>query len=64
MKIANFSPLRCLAIPRRDLSTKKTKADIDKRPEGLAVMLEFKYIERSHWQKMGLPLICVNLIML
>ena len=24
-KIANFSPLDCLAIPRRDLSTKKTK---------------------------------------
>ena len=26
-KIANSSPLHCLAIPRRDLSTKKTKPD-------------------------------------
>ena len=29
-KIANFSRLYCLAIPRRDLSTKKTKPNIEK----------------------------------
>ena len=28
--IANFSRLHCLAIPRRDLSTKKTKPNIEK----------------------------------
>ena len=29
-KIANFSRLHCLAIPRRDLSTKKIKPSIEK----------------------------------
>ena len=28
-KIANISRLHCLAIPRRDLSTKKTKPNIE-----------------------------------
>ena len=40
-KIANFSRLHCLAIPRRDLGTKKTKPNIEKWPESLGVMLEF-----------------------
>ena len=35
-KIANFLRLHCLAIPRRDLSTKKTKPNIEK-----FAMLEF-----------------------
>ena len=30
VKIANFSQLHCLAIPRRDLNTKKTKPNIEK----------------------------------
>ena len=30
VKTANFSRLHCLAIPRRDLSTKKTKPNIEK----------------------------------
>ena len=29
-KIANFPRVHCLAIPRRDLSTKKTKPNIEK----------------------------------
>ena len=32
-------------IPRRDLSTKKTKPNIEKWPESPAVMLEFYYID-------------------
>ena len=41
-KIANFSRLHFLAIPRRDLSTKKTlKPNIEERPESLGLMLEF-----------------------
>ena len=32
-KIANFLRLHCLAIPRRDLSTKKTKPNIETWPE-------------------------------
>ena len=40
-KIANFSRLQGLAIPRKDLSTKKTKLNIEKCPESLGVMLEF-----------------------
>ena len=40
-KIANVSRLHCLAIPRRDLGTKKTKPNIEKWPESLGVMLEF-----------------------
>ena len=35
IKITNFSRLHCLAIPRRDLSTKKTKPNIEKWPENL-----------------------------
>ena len=40
-KTPNFSILHCLAILRRDLSTKKTKLFIEKLPENLGVMLEF-----------------------
>ena len=36
-----------LAIPRRDLSTKKIKPNIEKWPDSLGVMLEFQYIERG-----------------
>ena len=38
---ANFSGLHCLAIPGRDLSTKKTKPKIEKWPESLGVMLDY-----------------------
>ena len=31
VKIANFSPLYCIAIPRRDLSTKKTKPNNNRK---------------------------------
>ena len=40
-KIPNFSLLHCLAVLKRDLSTKKTKPNIEKLPENLGVMLEF-----------------------
>ena len=40
-KTPNFSILDCLAILRRDLSTKTTKLFIEKLPENLGVMLEF-----------------------
>ena len=40
-KSANFSRLHCLKIPRRDLSSKKTKPSIEIWPESLGVMLEF-----------------------
>ena len=39
VKIANFSRLHCLAIPRRDLSTKKTKPNLVKWPQSLGVIL-------------------------
>ena len=39
--IANFSQIQCFVIPRRDLSTKKTKLNIEKWPESLWVVLEF-----------------------
>ena len=35
VKIANFSQLHCLAIPIRDLSTKKTKPNTEKWPQSL-----------------------------
>ena len=35
VKIANFSRLHCLAIPRRELSTRKTKPTIEKWLESL-----------------------------
>ena len=54
VKIANFLRLLCLAIPRRDLRTKKTKQkkntkpNKEKRSESLGVMLQFWwYIERG-----------------
>ena len=36
-----FSRLHCLAIPRRDLSTIKTKPNVEILPESLEVMLEY-----------------------
>ena len=39
--IVIFSRLFCLAIPKRELSTKKTKPNLEKWPESLGVMLEF-----------------------
>ena len=47
VKIAFFLRLHYLAIPRRDLSTKKTKPNIEKWPESLGVIIEFKYIKRG-----------------
>ena len=41
VKIASISRLHCLAIPVRDLSTKKTKPNVEKLPESLGVMYEF-----------------------
>ena len=35
VKIAHFSPLYYIAIPRRDLSTKKTKPNTENEPESL-----------------------------
>ena len=40
VQVTLFSRLHCLAIPRRDLSTKKTTPCIEKWPERLRVMLE------------------------
>ena len=45
-KTAIFSRLHCLAIPGRDLSTKRTKPNREKWPESLGALLEFWYIER------------------
>ena len=53
-KIANFSRLHCLVIARRELSTKKTKPNIEKWPETLGVMSEFKYIECGLLNSLGL----------
>ena len=41
VKIANFSPLYCIAIRRRDMSSKKTKPNTENRTESLRVTLEF-----------------------
>ena len=51
VKIATFSRLHCLTIPRRDLSTKKTKPDIEKWPESLEVMLNLlsNLLRRGTW---------------
>ena len=43
VKIANFLWLCCLAIPRRDLSTKKTKPNIEKWSESLGVIRILMY---------------------
>ena len=51
VKTANFSRLHCLAIPRRELSEKKTKPNIEKWPESLGVLLELEYIERGLLKK-------------
>ena len=40
VKIANFTWLHCLEVLRRDFKTKKTKPNIEKRPESTEVMLE------------------------
>ena len=57
-KIANFSPLHCLAIPRRDLSTKKTKPNREKWPESLRVVLEFLTYRTS--ARVGYYLYCFH----
>ena len=40
VKIANCSRLHCLAIPRRDLRTKKTKPNVEKQPAQQAFPIE------------------------
>ena len=40
-RIANFSRLHCLEIPRRDLNKKKTEPNMEKWLGSLGVMLEF-----------------------
>ena len=53
-KISNFSRLHCLAIPRRDLSTKKTRPNIEWIwAESLRVMLKCYDIKRGlpYWDK-------------
>lgn len=47
VKIANFSRVHCLAIPRRELSTKETKPNKAKINISLEGTLECKYIERG-----------------
>ena len=58
VKIANFSRLRCLAIPRRDLGSKKTKPDIEKWPESLGVMVNISDVGylRSFSNHEGCPI--------
>ena len=41
VKFANFSRLHYLPVPKRDLSTKKTKSTIEKWQESLGDMLDF-----------------------
>ena len=60
-KIANFSQLHCLTIPRRDLSTKKIKPNIEKWPEShvrILIYLTFAigswdsfYISINNWKR-------------
>ena len=57
--IANCSRLHCFAIPKRDLSTKKTKPNIEKWPESLGVMSEFLYIERGLLSLNGSFFLCI-----
>ena len=45
--IAKFSRLHSLTVPRRDLSTRNTKPNIEKLLESPGVMLEFSWIERG-----------------
>ena len=61
VKIAKFSLLYYLAISRRDLSTKKTKPNIEKWPESLWVMLKFYYIERG-LSTMAILRVCRHLV--
>ena len=42
-----YGRLHCFAIPRRDLSVKKTNPNTEIYPENLGVMLEFYNIERN-----------------
>ena len=43
-RMANFSRLHCLQIPRRDLNTKKTEPNMEKWLGSLGVMLEFNML--------------------
>ena len=58
VKIANFSRLRCLAISRRHLSTKKTKPNIEKWPEILGFMVNISDVGylRSFSNHEGCPI--------
>ena len=51
-----FLRLHCRAIPKSDLSTKKTKPNIGKWPESLGVMLEFSSIEGGLFPSRSLTL--------
>ena len=42
----------CLAIPKRDLDTKRTPLNIENCPESLGAMLKYLYIERGPLSKM------------
>ena len=57
VKIANFSRLRCLAISRKGLSTKKTKPNIEKWSESLGVMVNISGVGylRSFSNHKGCP---------
>ena len=57
-KIANFSRLYCLTIARRDLSTKKTKPNIEKWRESLGVMVNISDVGylRSFSNHEGCPI--------
>ena len=48
-KIANFSRLHCLTIPRRDLSTKKIKPNIEKWPESHVRILIYLTFAIGSW---------------
>ena len=63
VKIAYFSRLHCLAIPRRDLSTKSTKPNREKWSKRIGVMLEFVYYVKNcpRWY-LPLPFVCLPFI--
>ena len=47
VKIVNVSSLCCLAIPKRDLHTKRTTPNIEIQPQNVRAMLEYRYIKRG-----------------
>ena len=52
VKIANFSRLHCLAITKRDFSSKKTKPYIEKCPESLGVISNVGYCKAPGKKKL------------